>query len=168
VDVFILIIGFIGGWLLFAGSMFQAWVELAREGRHLDRASLFNDMPPVEPASSWWWLFPPAKLLIDRHRRDAAREKLLHALPPEALETIVSFKNAAAAWQFVAVGGICLALKETYDLGQMLDWNPLLYVLVVALMLFLSIGHVLLRKRRSTEMVRASTQIEASGASETD
>ncbi len=51
--------GFFGAWLLVAGPLYQAALELA--GENISREDMAGVQPTSRPGepSGWWWLIPP-------------------------------------------------------------------------------------------------------------
>ncbi len=75
--------GFLGAWLLFAGPVFQASVELRAEDEARGRMQQLADgLPPPPPVSNWWWLLPPVRLVLSSRRSNDYRETVLPPSPP--------------------------------------------------------------------------------------
>jgi len=52
--------GFVGAWLLVAGPVYQAALELDAEEVARDALeNAANRLPPTPQPSVWWWLIPP-------------------------------------------------------------------------------------------------------------
>lgn len=114
--------GFIGAWLLVAGPIYQASLELRSEDivdRDLETAAKQIAKPPK--ISAWWWLLPPIKLYLERRRSNQYRRAFISVLSPEDTQAMISFINKATGWLFVAAGGLLIATKETYELTEALE-----------------------------------------------
>ena len=136
-EALIVIAGFAGGWLLVAGSIYQAALELKEEGLQRDHAEAIRAKIPKQKRSSpWWWLAPPVKLIIEHRNSEQHRKEFLATLPREDIEAMLSFINKATGWLFVASGGLLIAFKETYELIEHFKLSePWFWILVVALSL---------------------------------
>ena len=67
--------GFAGAWLLVAGPLHQARVELAEEDLERERfTDAMTEVGPPPRTSAWWWLLPPLRLWIGHRRRDRIRQ----------------------------------------------------------------------------------------------
>lgn len=115
--------GFIGAWLLVAGPILQAALELreqdiARERIHAVRETIITP----RHVSAWWWLLPPVKFFLEQRQSRRYEMEYIHALEPEDLEALVNFINKARGWLLVASGAFLIALKETYELGEAMHW----------------------------------------------
>ncbi len=146
--------GFLGAWLLVAGPIHQAAVELEEE--NLGREQMVEATASVpEPAavSAWWWLLPPVAYLLNRHRSRNYRRAVLRAVDRETLELFVRFTNKATGWLFVASGAFFIAIKETWELGEHYEWPVPVFVALVLVMLLLSAINTVVRMRRAHKMV---------------
>ena len=122
-DYFIAISGFIGAWLLVAGPLYQAALELQEQDIDGDALQAVEGSVPVPPKpSGWWWLLPPVAYAKMSARRAQHRQAVLEALGPEQLEQTVRFFNKARGWAAVATGAFFIAIKETYELVELLEW----------------------------------------------
>lgn len=102
-DIFINLAGFAGGWLLFAGPVYQAALELREQD--IDRnalARLAADAPPVKHVSAWWWLLPPVALLLRRSAGQRQQAAIWEAMDATQRKQFVAFTTTATAWFTVA------------------------------------------------------------------
>lgn len=155
-ETFVAWCSFIGAWLLVAGSIYQAVLELKDEdierGRIRDRQHKVNPIPKV---SAWWWFIPPVKFYLERRRSEAYRNAYLNTLTDEEIESLVSFINKSSAWIFVAGGGILIAIKETYELIRPEGFQHiLLFTATVVGLFFLSVINTAFRMRRSKDILK--------------
>ncbi|MGH7241079.1 MAG: hypothetical protein ACREGB_02155, partial [Candidatus Saccharimonadales bacterium] len=70
------------------------------------------------------------------------------------VEALVSFKSKATAWLYVAVGGLCIAAKETYELAHHSEWNGLVLFAAIVGMALLSILNLIVRLRQAGAIKR--------------
>lgn len=153
VHVFILWVGFLGAWFLVAGPIHQAAGELREQ--ELDREALAaagRGVVEPQPVSRWWWLVPPVKYLRERRRNRTFREAVFQALDPADREDFVDYMTKATGWLLVAVGGLCIAAKETWELLDHFELDAGVWVAVVAVMSLLSAGYAAASLGRGDEM----------------
>jgi len=132
--------GFVGAWLLVAGPLFQASLELREEAFDREEfAATMATVPPAAPTSAWWWLLPPVAYLLRRRRSKAMRDAVLVAMSPAQRSQFIGFQNKAHGWFAVAGGAFLIALKETgelidlYELPAWVFWVAI-FVLAVAVL----------------------------------
>src|SRR3954467_15730606 len=111
--------GFLGAWLLVAGSGFQAALEL-REWNSLrdEIVRVFNEKPAPSSVSRWWWLLPPVHFLLQHGRRRTRQQATMRDLSPSQQRELIQYMNKAAGWSMVGFGGSLLAVKETWELAE--------------------------------------------------
>ncbi len=146
--------GFVGAWLLVAGPLFQAAVELADEEDHrrgIERAA--HEVGPQPRLSPWWWLLPPVAYVKQRRRQRAYRRAVFDTLTPGEVASFVDFSNVATGWALVAAGAFFIAIKETYELVEAYAWP--LWVLPVAVVVLVALCAVntVVRTRRAHGML---------------
>ena len=141
--------GFLGAWALVVGPVHQAYLELSEEEFEREKfEGIRGTLAPPEPISAWWWLFPPAHLLLSRHRTEDYKDQMLLALDDEDFANLMSYMNKASAWMVVGAGGVLIATKETFELLEHLEWPEwLLFVIVPAMFLF-SVAYTVGQARR--------------------
>lgn len=153
-ELLIAIIGFIGAWLLVAGAVYQAALELKEENvnhEHFD--AIKQTVDPAPPVSVLWWFLPPVKWYLERRRSRLFRERFITVLSPEDAEALISFLNKANGWLIVAAGGWLLAMKETYDTLETLRLPVWVLPLAVVAMSLLCILFTVLTSRRSKDVL---------------
>jgi len=149
-ETFILWVGFAGAWLLFAGPTYQAAVELQEEDLANDRIKAAGENVAKPPrVSPWWWLLPPVKIYLEKKRSVAYQRMYIRAQLPQDAEAIIAFRNKAYGWMLVAVGGLCIAIKETYDLTEHHAWSHGLFWAITATMAIASIANTVVQLARS-------------------
>ena len=150
----VLFIGFIGSWLLFAGPMYQAALELKEQDIEIDRIRAAGPkVPKPKSISMWWWLIPPVQIILARRRSQEYRKKYIKALRHEDAEALISFMNKATAWMLVGLGGFCIAFQETDDLAEHMSWNTWLVLIMIALAFLASLNFIMARLKRERRIL---------------
>lgn len=127
--------GFVGAWLLVAGPIYQAALELDEQDLQRDElVSAFSSVQGSDRVSPWWWLLPPVGYWLRRQQAKRDRAALLMALTHEQLEGFVRYKNKATGWMFVALGALLISVKETAELAEHYEWPTYVVWLVVVVM----------------------------------
>jgi hypothetical protein len=115
---------FTGSWLLFAGPVYQASLELREEGLERERIEeLTAGVAKPAPISAWWWLLPPVRFELGRRRSAEYRRRTMAAIGPDDLAALVRFLNKA-------FGGLLLAVNETWLLRERYDWPIGVFVVI--------------------------------------
>ncbi len=145
----------LGSWLLFAGPIYQAALELRDEDIQVDRIrAAGSTVGKQAKVSAWWWLVLPVALYLRFRNNKEYQRRFTLALDHEDLESMISFRNKASAWLFVAVGGFCIACKETFGLTRWYAWNNFILAGLIIGMLFLSIFNLIYNLKRSEKIIR--------------
>jgi hypothetical protein len=137
----IAICGFIGGWLLVAGPVWQAAIELQEEEidqEAIEAVKSTIEVPP--PIALWWWLLPPVAYILQTRRRDQYQKRFNAALAPEQLKQTTSFFNKANGWVIVAIGGFLIAVKETWELVGDFHWPQWVFWILFVVMPLLAVA----------------------------
>ncbi|MFT3835627.1 MAG: hypothetical protein QM723_01350 [Myxococcaceae bacterium] len=129
-QLFLLACRFLGSWLLVAGPVFQAALEL--QGLDFEWGRLRTKMRELAPpkVSPLWWLVPPVKLILERRYLRSARERLTATLSAEELEGMMEFTNKSTGWFFVAGGGLLLAINATWEVAEHFKLPSWLFVVL--------------------------------------
>jgi hypothetical protein len=91
--------GFLGAWLLVAGPIYQAAIELRdEEFRRSDLEEAAASVEPPPRVSAWWLLLPPVAYLLHRRRARMHGRAFMHALAPAQFEQLIHFRETASAW----------------------------------------------------------------------
>lgn len=146
--------GFLGAWLLVAGPVYQAAVELDDADQRRDElmtAARSVDRPTG--VSGWWWLLPPVGYVLHRRRDRAFRAAVLRALDARQVQQLVEFHNKATGWFFVAAGAFLIAVKETWELHEHEEWPLAVFWVVVVLMPFVAAAYTAIRTGRGDRLV---------------
>jgi hypothetical protein len=153
--------GFVGAWLLVAGPLFQAAVELDEQGDRrggIGRATArVGEQPRLSP---WWWLLPPVAYVLQRRRQRAYRQQVFDALTPEEVEGFVEFSSVA----MVAAGAFFIAVKETYEVAELYAWPVAVFVALLVLMLAACAANTVVRVRRAHDLLEAKAGTRTPGA----
>ena len=146
--------GFLGGWLLVAGPVFQAALELAEEGFERDAVAGARSRAQdrVEAVSPWWWLLPPVGYYLARRRADRVRDAALRELDPDQRASVTSFMNKANGWIYVALGGSLIATKETWELCEAHEWSAAVFWVLAPSMALLCASSAAARMARTREL----------------
>jgi hypothetical protein len=142
--------GFLGSWLLVAGPIFQASLELraeAFERDHLDAVKAGVEKP--RPVSAWWWFLPPVKYVLERRRGRAYRDQVIAQLPAADIEALVRYLNKAMGWLYVGLGGFLIAVTETWHLREVYEWPQVAFWIVVVVMAAGCALNTAVRQKRS-------------------
>ena len=154
--------GFLGAWLLVAGPLFQAAVELDVEGdRRAGLTRATRAVGPQPPLSPWWWLLPPVAYVLQRRRQRAYRQQVFEALTADEVEDFVEFGNVATGWAMVALGALFIAVKETYELVEVYDWPGGVFAGLLVVMLVLAAANTVVRVRRAHHLVARRAAVAA-------
>jgi len=157
--------GLVGAWLLFAGPLYQAALELRAHEIARDRsyfAATVSAVPKPPRISYWWWLVPPIRMVLERRRSSRYRKALLAALSAKDHEALLTFFDKATGWMLVAFGALLLATKETLGFVH----SPVAGLLVAAGLSALSALMVALRIGTTERQLRArSLDSDVSGKS---
>lgn len=146
--------GFLGSWLLVAGPVYQAVIELRAEEIERERIREVTSGVSRPPrVSAWWWLMPPVRWVLVRRRREQHQEMMLDALSDEDYEALIRYLHKATGWVFVGAGGFLIAVTETYGLVEGLQWPLVVFWILLVVMAGLSIGNAVAREAR-TERTR--------------
>lgn len=136
-DAFLHWAGFVGAWLLVAGPLFQASIELRDEAIDRDAfAATMASVPPAPRTSRWWWLLPPVAYVLRRRRSKAMRDAVLVAMSPVQRAQFVGFQNKAHGWFLVAGGAFLIALKETGELAELYELPTWVFWVAVVVLSF--------------------------------
>ena len=125
--------GFLGAWLLVAGPIYQASVELNDEELDRDDVAAVTAGLPLPPrVSPWWWLVPPVAYLLHRRRSRTVRRLVTRAMTAQQVAGLVHYLSKATGWIYVGLGGLLLAARETWELCSHYGWPaPAFGVLVL-------------------------------------
>ena len=147
-------VGALGAWLLFAGPIYQAALELdAEEVERDELAALADAVDQPARISSWWWLLPPVGYVLNLRRRRVYRKAAFDAMSPTLRRQFVTFADKAAGWALVAAGALLLAVVDTANLGAELAWPPAVTIVVMLALALLAASYTAGRMRRRHEML---------------
>ncbi|THG31675.1 hypothetical protein [Naasia lichenicola] len=159
-EMAIAIVGFLGGWLLVAGPIYQAATELGAEA--VDRASIsaaYEAVPAPAPDSPWWWLVPPVAMWRRQRISRAHHEAMLKVMTEEQVTQLLRFGAKATGWLIVALGAAFIAAKETWELVELLEWRTWTFFALVVAGVFAAVLFMTLRTRRDQQMIEQRSMI---------
>jgi len=134
-ELLILWAGFAGAWLLFAGPVYQASVELREEEIDHDAIeSAARSVDKPKPVSAWWWFIPPVAYILTQRNQRLYRDAALERLDAEQREQFVGFTQKARGWLIVALGAFFIAVKETWELAEGYHWQTWWFWVLVVVM----------------------------------
>jgi hypothetical protein len=142
-----------GAWLLVAGPVYQAALELSAEEVEREAIAAAKDKVELPRTSAWWWLLPPVGYLLSRRQHRGYRQSVMTSLTRSQLEQLVRFADKANAWIFIALGAFLVAIAETWQLREIYRWPLWAYAAVVAVMLFACAFNTALRMKRSHDIL---------------
>jgi len=148
--------GFVGAWLLVAGPIWQAVVELRDEEFEREKlVAVAEGLPPRQPVSSWWWLFPPAHFYVNRRSKERWQDQIVTALPDEDYDALNSFMAKARGWMLVGAGGLLIAVKETFELVEGYEWPTWLFWVLIVVMAVAAVSQAAVQSARSDRAAAA-------------
>lgn len=151
-DWIILACGSLGGWLLVAGPVYQAALELREQ--EIDREKIdavVSSVAPPARMSPLWWLLPPVAYFKQRALSTEHRNRIMHALPKEQVEQTLTFMNKARGWLIVSLGAFLIALKETWELAERAHWPLWLFIAIVVVAFILCVGNAAFQMYRTQQ-----------------
>jgi hypothetical protein len=150
---------FVGAWLLVAGPIFQAAIELSDEDFERDAFErAIASLPRTPRVSRWWLMAPPVAYVLHARRRRRQRAALLRTLDRTQLEQLMHFRETAEAWIFVASGAGLIAVKETWDLHEHYGWPVSIFWAIVATMIAGCTANTSMRIRRRDAILEAARE----------
>ena len=147
--------GFLGAWALVAGPVYQGAVELGEI--KVDRSALMAQaatVPPPDRVSPWWWLLPPVAYVLTVRRQKPWQQRVWAALDPDQREQFLTFSNKATGWFVVGAGAALIALKETVELVEALEWPGLATVPLALLAAAAALAFTVRRMHRTEDALR--------------
>ena len=157
--------GFLGAWLLVAGPLHQARVELAEEEFEREHFEpIMQTLQPPPRLSIWWWLFPPLRLYLGHRRKEEWERRVWVALPDEDFEALNSFMSKARGWLLVGAGGLLIATKETWELVEGHEWPTWLFWVLIVGMAGTCVAYTVLQAAREVGVTEKRAELRSDGA----
>lgn len=157
--------GFFGAWLLVAGPIYQAAIEIDdEEFEREDFAQAVVQVPRPPRVSRWWLLLPPVAYVLWARRRGAWEAAVLDVLNVTQLEQLMHLRETAAAWLFVGSGAALIAAKETWELREEYEWATWVFWALLGVMLAVCIANTAFRIGRRQKIVGRARE-DSRGAS---
>jgi hypothetical protein len=155
-----------GSWLLVAGPVFQAALELDDLSFRREEVLEALAATPVDPRpSAWWWLLPPVGYVLQRRHTRVARQAAIDAMSREQVERFVDFTDKATGWLFVACGAALLAVAETWALREHYRWPVAVFWVLLVGMPALCAVNTAARMERSRSTLGAKAPAAEPGGS---
>jgi len=154
-EYLVVICGCLGAWLLVAGPVYQAALELQEEA--IDREAMSRvaaGVPQPPKLSSWWWLLPPVAYVKQRRAGDAYRRAVMAQLAPEQMEAMIAFMNKATGWLLVAIGALLIGVKETWELCELFHFSAAIFWVLIVLAIVICVGHTVARLRGTERVLK--------------
>jgi hypothetical protein len=145
-------IGALGAWLLVAGLLDRASMELREQGL-AQRRELPPHIPHPRWVSAWWWLLPPVAYWKHHSEEQRLRRVVLAALPTDEVRRMISFSNTARCWLVVAGGATLIGVKETWEFVETLGWAAIATWAIAAAALLLSAGNAAITPDRTDQIL---------------
>jgi hypothetical protein len=145
----------LGGWLLFAGPVQQAVLELRAEQVEHDRLSRRQQLVS-RPASvpAWLWLLPPVALVLHRRRVTAFQHEYFKSLDIDQRRDLIGFLNLASGWSIVAAGAWFIALSETYSITHEHGWSLVWFAVISIAVTTIAAASAIERVRRAEALLQ--------------
>lgn len=146
--------GCIGSWLLVAGAVYQAALELADE--EIDRQQIAQASSAVsrpKRISAWWWLLPPVAYALNVRRATRHRQRVMSALDAEQLQQTLSFFNKSGGWLIVATGAFLLAGVSTWQMVHDFAWPTATAWIIIVLAPVTCIGYTVRQMLRTNRLL---------------
>ena len=160
--------GFLGAWLLVAGALHQARVELAEEEFERERFEEAVDVVgPPERVSPWWWLLPPLRLYLGHRAKERWDRQVWLTLPDEDFDALSSFMSKARGWLLVGTGGLLIASKETWELVEGHEWPTGLFWVLVFGMAGICVAYTVLQAMREIGVAKKRTELRSADSDPT-
>jgi hypothetical protein len=173
--------GVIGTWLLFAGPLYQAALELGEEAEAVKDVAGGHDFSGGRSGaksrdgqrarnrqnrhSAWWWLFPPAKMYFAWREQQRARADAIGSLTPQQSQAMAGFMSKATGWMLVAAGGWAMLLKETTEFIEYYEGQLGAVIVAMVVLTGLAIIALILNVKRVEGLARQGTGKAADGSS---
>lgn len=147
-DLIIAGVGCVGAWLLVAGPVYQAALELREQDIGQQRA-LSASTADTKDISPWWWLVPPVAYWKRHVAHDRLRRETFAKADSEEVRKLLTFYNKSLGWLLVAAGAFLMAIKETWELGEILEWPAVSTAAVIVVATVAVLGNVVLQMART-------------------
>lgn len=151
----ITVCGALGAWLLVAGPLYQAALELReQEIDHEAIDATTKSVAKPERLNPWWWLLPPVAWIKQTRRSREYRQAVMEALSENQVAQTVSFLNKANAWGIVALGAFLIAVKETWETVELFHWWVGVFWILVVVIPIICFANAGIRISQSDRMVK--------------
>lgn len=131
---------FLGDWLLFIFSMYQAGLELQSYEQFLNKYR--NYSIKLNKVSPLYWILPPYKIYLEKKRATKILESIVKS--QSQFNDIFNFLNKATAWWYVSIAGLLNAIYSTNELLDKLKigTNPIIFLIIIIILFLFGLGQV--------------------------
>lgn len=151
----ITVCGALGAWLLVAGPLYQAALELREQEIDHDAINATTkSVAKPERLNPWWWLLPPVAWIKQARRSRDYRRAMMDALSENQVAQTVSFLNKANAWGIVALGAFLIAVKETWESVELFHWWVGVFWILIVVIPIICFANAGVRISQSDKMVK--------------
>ena len=153
---------FAGSWLLVAGPLYQAAIELNE--MEVDRegfTQIAKQLPRPKMPSPWWWLLPPVMYFLARHVNEQNQRAIFAAMNETQREQFISFRNKSAGWLTVALGAFLLAGGETWEIVEHYHWPQWAFWALLVFMTAAAVVNTALRMTGSQRALHEASAVPA-------
>jgi len=160
-DLLVAWCGYLGAWVLVAGPVYQAAVELGEV--KVDRSairSLAGSVPRPEGVSPWWWLLPPVAYVLTSRRQAVWQQQVMAALSPQQRTEFLTYSNKAAGWFIVGAGAALIGVQQAAELVKTEHWPSLITILLVVLAAAAALAYTVRRMQLTERALHAEAATE--------
>jgi hypothetical protein len=139
-----------GCWLIFAGSIYQAALDIKEQDIEFDRIrQVGRDIHKERNVSAWWWLFPPIKISKESKNHKEYERRYLKALSSEDTESMVNLRSKTTAWLYVGVGALLVSIEATWSVTEHYKLKIWLFVITCIAVAYICIVNMITSIRRA-------------------
>lgn len=147
------ILAFVGDWLLFSFPLYQGLLELTEQKKILNRLEDKKDV--IKAISPWLWLLPLYKIFLEKKRAI----QIIQLTSPKEKEVfaMIRYFDKATAWFYVSIAGVLKGFVSTFEVLNTyhVKINVSIFILINVCMVILGLGNALYRlsNLRNSKMV---------------
>jgi hypothetical protein len=98
---------------------------------------------------------------LARHRNQANQRAIFAAMTDAQREQFTTFRNKAAGWLTVVLGGTLLAAGETWEITKHYEWPVWVFWLLIVVMLAFAVLNTAVRMVSNEHVLRQSASTSA-------
>jgi hypothetical protein len=148
----------VGSWLLVAGPVYQAALELMNSDFRFAQLRELTKGVSAPKVSRWWWLLPPVRMVLKRVQMSRYQAAVFNKLGREQREAMMTFSNKSVGWLYVAGGGFLLAMNETHELTETFHLTRGWLAGICGVMLVLCVSNAAVRASKTTRIIEGETR----------